>query len=182
MNINASIAAPRSMRTKSSRARQLAFLLLVSFGASSAKCWASSRVSTATAFGVLTMRPRSPRRRRRGREEYPHRSCAYRVRRVRRISPRVGGVAGASSKLTLEIVCVRLAINDGGLGSVADILFSAAASARGCQLDAKKIPKCKSESRRRGRVGSSALLLVGSDESGTSLEWAETSEIRELCR
>ena len=37
-------------------------------------------------------------------------------------SPRVGGVAGASSKLTLEIVCVRLAINDGGFGSVG--LFS----------------------------------------------------------
>jgi len=47
-------------------------------------------------------------------------------------SPRVGGVAGASSKLTLEIVCVRLAINDGGLGSVADIV---SASARVlCQL------------------------------------------------
>ena len=36
-------------------------------------------------------------------------------------SPRVGGVAGVSSKLTLEIVCVRLAISNGGLGSVADI-------------------------------------------------------------
>ena len=42
-------------------------------------------------------------------------------------SPRVGGVAGASSKLTLEIVCVRLAMSEGGLGSVADI---ASASAR----------------------------------------------------
>ena len=47
-------------------------------------------------------------------------------------SPRVGGVAGASSKLTLESVCVRLAMSEGGLGSVADI---AAASARVlCQL------------------------------------------------
>ena len=38
-------------------------------------------------------------------------------------SPRVGGVAGASSsKLTLEIVCVRLAMSEGGFGSVG--LFS----------------------------------------------------------
>ena len=179
MNINASIAAPRSMRTKSSRARQLAFLLLVSFGASSAKCWASSRVSTATAFGVLTMRPRSPRRRRRGREEYPHRSCAYRVRRVRRISPRVGGVAGASSKLTLEIVCVRLAINDGGLGSVADILFSAAASARGCQLDAKIFQNASLNLGAARESGARRSCWVV-PTSQVRVKRAETSEIREL--
>ena len=44
-------------------------------------------------------------------------------------SPRVGGVAGVSSKLTLEIVCVRLAINDGGFGSVADIASASASFA-----------------------------------------------------
>ena len=166
------------MWTKSSRAPACFFWLLVSYSASSVVC----------VSGVLTMRPRSPRHRRRGREVSPHRSCAQRVRRVRRIwklriqaaRPRLrrrrappprpttgarplhsrrsrrrrgatfaylsargchsviswsagaprGGVAGASSKLTLEIVCVRLAINDGGLGSVADIL-PASASARG---------------------------------------------------
>ena len=75
-------------------------------------------------------------------------------------SPLVAGVAGASSKLTLEIVCVRLAIKDGGLGSVADILrrLRFAASARGRAL-IQKISKCKNL-RLRARVGISALCWV----------------------
>ena len=73
-------------------------------------------------------------------------------------SPRVGGVAGVSSKLTLEIVCVRLAINDGGLGSVVDIAISAA-SARGLASSDTKISKCENL-RLRARVGASVLCWV----------------------
>ena len=61
-------------------------------------------------------------------------------------SPRVGGVAGVSSKLTLEIVCVRLAINDGGLGSVADILpvsFASRRRRRGLASSDTKNFQCK---------------------------------------
>ena len=65
-------------------------------------------------------------------------------------SPRVGGVAGVSSKLTLEIVCVRLAMSDGGFGSVADILLPAVIP---------KISKCENL-RLRARVGASALCWV----------------------
>ena len=79
-------------------------------------------------------------------------------------SPRVGGVAGASSKLTLEIVCVRLAMSEGGLGSVADIASASARRRRTAVIQNFQMQ----ESRHRGRVGSSALLLGGSDESGMS--------------
>ena len=82
-------------------------------------------------------------------------------------SPRVGGVAGASSKLTLEIVCVRLAMSDGGLGSVADIV-SASAHQRRLTSSDTKISKCKNLGAKR--ESGAALLLGGSDESGTSRE------------
>jgi len=64
---------------------------------------------------------------------------------------RVRDGAGASSKLTLEIVCVRLAINDGGLGSVADIAISAASAVLAARRDTK-ISKCKNLSL-HARVG-----------------------------
>ena len=85
-------------------------------------------------------------------------------------SPRVGGVAGASSKLTLEIVCVRLAMSDGGFGSVglfSDILpassFFAISPRRRrravlASCDTKNFQM--QESRRHARVGVSALCWV----------------------
>ena len=78
-------------------------------------------------------------------------------------SPRVGGVAGVSSKLTLDIVCVRLAINEGGLGRVVDIAARGLASS-----DTKYFQMPKSKPPRASRE--LGALSGGSDESGTSRE------------
>ena len=170
-------------------ARGLLFLgLLVSYSASSVSM-ASRRPH---------MRPRSPRHRRRGREESPHRSCAYRVRRVRK---KVRIQATRTRPRPRRAPPPRPTTGARPLDSCRSRRRRGAPSAylsvRGCHsavswsAGAPQVqPRFASlmqkfqmqESRRRARVGSSALLLGGSDESGRSREWAETSEIRELCR